>query len=272
MTIIATTKENTVVIYMKQISISLVILGFFSGLFSTQCIAEDSETPKYTDEQLQKLKAAEEKYKDNPKVLKIINNIKANSGITDAKPEVESGPPPITAHGEVITQGSYQQAKEAIRNKDYETAIANYKVLAAEGDPDASLTLGRIYELQGDSSAAYTAYKQATESEDNDRNSKKAAERIKWLDRKGVTGVEEIDQANQLAEEPSQISWGSTVKNTNSLQYKPVTASSQLGASPPIKPVYHIQPIKPRLVKVTLERISNFQHFKPERFLRIPKS
>ncbi|MCH8163584.1 MAG: hypothetical protein IIA99_05780, partial [Proteobacteria bacterium] len=144
--------------------------------------------------------------------------------------------------------------------------------LAAEGDPDASLKLGRIYELQGDSGAAYTAYKQAAESEDNDRNSKKAAERIRWLDRKGVTGDEEIDQANQRMEESSQISGASTAKNTNSLQYKPVTTSSQLGAKPPVKPAYHIQSIEQRVVKVTLERISNIQHFKPEKFLRVPKS
>ncbi|MCH8079155.1 MAG: hypothetical protein IIA06_05160 [Proteobacteria bacterium] len=258
---------------MKQFLILCLISCPFLGLFSIQSAAEDAETPKYTDEQLQTLKAAEEKYKDNPGIMNMINKLKKNAGITDTvEVKKESGPPPVMAHGEVITQGSHQQAKEAIRNKDYETAIANYKVLAAEGDPEASLTLGRIYELQGDSSAAYTAYKQAAESEDNDRNSKKAAERIRWLDRKGVTGDEEIDQANQLMEESSQISGASTVKNTNSLQYKPVTAYSQLGAKPPIKPVYHIRSIKPRLVKVTLEKISNIQHFKPEKFLRVPKS
>ncbi len=261
---------------MKQFLILCVISCPFLGLFSTQSAAEDSEDseiPKYSEEQLQTLKAAEEKYKDNPQIMNMINKLKKNAGITDTvEVKKESGPPPVMAHGEVITQGSYQQAKEAIRNKDYETAIANYKVLAAEGDTEASVKLGTIYELQGDNSAAYTAYKQAAESEDNDRNSKKAAERIRWLDRKGVTGDEEIDQANQLMEESSQTSGSSTVKNTKSLQYKPVTATSQLGTNPPIKPVYHIQPIKPRVVKVTLKRISNIQHFIPEKFLRIPKS
>lgn len=258
---------------MKQSLILCLISCPFLGLFSTQSAAEDAETTKYTDEQLQTLKAAEEKYKDNPGIMNMINKLKKNAGITDTiKVKKESEPPPIMAHGEVITQGSHQQAKEAIRNKDYETAIANYKILAAEGDPDASLKLGRIYELQGDSGAAYTAYKQAAESEDNDRNSKKAAERIRWLDRKGVTGDEEIDQANQRMEESSQISGASTAKNTNSLQYKPVTTSSQLGAKPPVKPAYHIQSIEQRVVKVTLERISNIQHFKPEKFLRVPKS
>ncbi len=261
---------------MKQFLILCLISCPFLGLFSTQSAAEDSEdseTPKYSEEQLQQLKAAEEKYKDNPGIMNMINKLKENAGITDpVEVKKESEPPPVMAHGEVITQGSHQQGKEAIRNKDYETAIANYKVLAAEGDTEASIKLGTIYELQGDNSAAYTAYKQAAESEDNDRNSKKAAERIRLLDRKGITGDEEIDQANQLMEESSQISGSNAVKNTHSLQYKPVTASLQLGANPPIKPVYHIQPIKPRVVKVTLERISNIQHFKPEKFLRIPKS
>ena len=49
--------------------------------------AEDSETPKYTEEQLQKLKAAEEKYKDNPQIMNMINKLKENSGITDADVE-----------------------------------------------------------------------------------------------------------------------------------------------------------------------------------------
>jgi len=263
---------------MKKNLFLLFILCPFLGLLATQSIAGVSETPKYTDEQLQKLKAAEEKYKDNPKVLELISNIKAHSGISDIETvKKESGPPPVMAHGEIITQGSHQQAREAIRNKDWETAIANYKVLAEEGDTEASMELGNIYELQGNTGAAYTAYERAAESEDNDRISNMAAKRIKWFDRKGITSDEEIDQvnqtmANQLTDESSQISGGSTVKNTNSFQYKPVTASSQLDANPQIKPVYHIQPIKPRVVKITLERISNIQHFIPEKFLRIPKS
>jgi tetratricopeptide (TPR) repeat protein len=278
MTIIATTKENTVVIYMKQISISLVILGFFSGLFSTQCIAEDSETPKYTDEQLQKLKAAEEKYKDNPQVLKIINNIKANSGITDAKPEVESGPPPITAHGEVITQGSHNEAEEAFRNNDSETAIAHYKVLAAEGDPEASLKLGYIYEQQGDNKAAYAAYKKASESEFNNEDSIMAAERLKWLE-KDVLSDEEIEQANQLTEEPMNTagnqqgtSGTKSINNTNQVQYRSITTSPIPSVSSATKSAIIYQAIAPRVVKISPERISKLEHFKPEKFTRTPKS
>jgi len=259
---------------MKKILTLIMLSSSFSvlGLFSVPSIAGDSETPKYSDEQLQKLKAAEEKYKDNPQVLKIISNIKANSGITDEVVlEKDPEPTPIMAHGEVISQGSYQKAEEAFRNNDNETAIAHYKVLAAQGDPEASLKLGYIYEQEGDSKAAYAAYKKASESEDINEDSKMAAERLKWLE-KDVMNQDEIDQANQLLEESSQISGASTVKNTNSLQYKPVTASSRLGANPPTKPVYHIQSIKPRAVKVTPERVSKYQHFKPEKFTRTPES
>lgn len=261
---------------MKNNLILFAILCPFSGLFSTLSVAEDSETPKYTDEQLQKLKAAEEKYKDNPKVLEIINNIKANSGITDSKAGEESGPPPVMAHGEVITQGSHQQAEEAFRNNDNETAIAHYKVLAAEGDPEAGLKLGYIYEQEGDSKAAYAAYKQASESEYNNKDSKMASERLKWLE-KDVLSEEEIEQANQLAEEPSTAGSKTSDKNTgtrtinnaNQIQYRSISTT---GASPATKSVVRYQSTTPRTVNISPERVSKLKHFKPEKFTRTPKS
>ena len=189
--------------------------------------------------------------------------------------EKESGPPPITAHGEVITQGSHQQAEEAFRNKDNETAIAHYKVLASEGDPEASLKLGYIYEQEGDNKAAYAAYKQAAESEQSTVDSKNAAERLKWLE-KDVMSDEEIEQANQLNEEPSKLSMnqsetkGSSISNR--VQYRPITGVPTPGGVSPIIPAYYSQSITPRTVKISPERISDFQHFKPEKFHRIPKS
>jgi len=255
---------------MKHFFILLIVSCPFLGLFSIQTAAEDPETPKYTDEQLQKLKAAEEKYKDNPQIMTMINRIKEASGITDSvTEEKESGPPPVMAHGEVITQGSHQQAKEAIRNKDWETAIANYKVLAAEGDTNASLELGNIYELQGNTGAAYTAYKQAAESEDNDRTSKLAEKRIKWFDRKGITGDEEIDQVNQSVDVSSGTSM---VKVPNEMHYRSVMPSLATGTPTPVKSAVYYQPMKPRIVKISPQRVSELQHFKPEKYTRTPKS
>jgi len=89
---------------MKQFLMLCLISCPFLGLFSTQSAAEDSEdseTPKYSEEQLQQLKAAEEKYKDNPGIMNMINKLKENAGITDpVEVKKESGPPPVMAHGE----------------------------------------------------------------------------------------------------------------------------------------------------------------------------
>lgn len=261
---------------MKKTSIPFLLSYSLLGLVPTLHAADDTETPKYTDEQLQKLKAAEEKYKDNPKVLEIINNIKESSGITDTvEVEKEPGPPPITAHGEVITQGSHQQAEKAFRNKDNETAIAHYKVLAAEGDPEAGLKLGYIYEQEGDNKAAYAAYKQAAESEHSTIESKNAAERLKWLE-KDVMSDDEIEQASQLNEDPSKPSMEQSESKGSSIstqvQYRPVNNTSTPVGTPPIKSAYYSQSSRPRIVKVSPKKISNFQHFKPEKFQRTPKS
>ena len=87
-------------------------------IFSTLPLAEDSETsetPKYTEEQYQKLRETEEKYKDNPAVLTIIDRLKTQYGMTEsAKVKQDSEPPPITAHGKVITQGPHHRDGRSI--------------------------------------------------------------------------------------------------------------------------------------------------------------
>lgn len=264
---------------MKKTLLLCLIYCPFLALFSSQSVADDSETPKYTDEQLQKLKAAEEQYKDNPKVLELINNIKTNAGITDA-PAAPPAPAPITAHGKVITQGSYQEAEAAFRNKDNETAIAHYKVLAAEGDPEASLKLGYIYEQEGDTRAAYAAYKNAAESEHDTKDSKMASERLKWLE-KDVMSDEEINQANELAENPQkgsdnanaavqkQAGASKSVTTGDRTQYKSIASpAADVATSQANKFAnYHDSPPS-RTVKVSPQRIRKTQHFEAEKFSR----
>ena len=248
---------------MKHFLILLIVSYPFLGLFSIQTAAEDSETPKYTDEQLQKLKAAEEKYKDNPQVLKIIDNIKANSGITDAVvPEKDPEPEPVMAHGKVITEGSYQDADMALRNNDMETTIANYRIMAEEGDTEVSVKLGYIYETEGDTEAAYAAYKQAAESEDDNEAKKMALERIKWLEENG--------QVNQSEEGAS--SGTGMAKQSNEVQYRTVTPSPATETSTPVKSAVYSQTMNQRKVKISLEKISKHHHFKPEKFTRTPES
>ncbi len=246
---------------MKHFLILLIVSCPLSGLFSIQAAAEDPETPKYSDEQLQKLKAAEEKYKDNPQVLKIIDSIKANSGITDTVvPEKDQEPEPVMAHGKVITEGSYQDADMALRNNDMETTVANYRIMADEGDTEVSVKLGYIYETEGDTEAAYAAYKQAAESGDDNEAKKMALERMKWLEDNG--------QVNQ-SEEGS--SGASMAKQSHEVQYRSVTPSLATATSTPVRAAVYSQIMTPRRVKISPERVSRYQHFKPEKFTRTPE-
>ena len=249
---------------MKKVLTLIMLSSSFSvlGLFSVPSVAGDSETPKYTDEQLQKLQAAEEKYKDNPQIMNMINKLKEHSGITDSVvEEKESGPPPVMAHGKVITHGSYQDADAALRDNDMETTIANYKIMAEEGDTEVSVKLGYIYETEGNTEAAYAAYKQAAESEDNNEAKKMALERIKWLD-KNVMNDKEVEQG---------ASGTKAINNTNQLQYRPITASTTSPVSAATKPTITYQATAPRQVIISPERISKVEHFKPEKFHRLPE-
>jgi hypothetical protein len=246
---------------MKHFLIILLASCPFLGLFSMQAAAEDSETPKYTDEQLQKLKVAEEKYKDNPQIMNMINKLKENSGITDSKPEKDPQPEPVMAHGKVITQGSYQDADAALRDNDMETTIANYRIMAEEGDSEVSVKLGYIYETEGDPKAAYAAYKQAAESEDDNEARKMALERMKWLEENG-----QVDQAE------AGSSGTSMAKQSHEVQYRSVTPSLATESSSPVKSAVYSQTLKPRRVIISPERISKVEHFKPEKFTRTPES
>jgi len=246
---------------MKHFFILLTVSCLFLGLFSIQTAAEDSETPKYTDEQLQKLQAAEEKYKDNPQIMNMINKLKENSGITDSKPEKDPQPEPVMAHGKVITQGSYQDADAALRDNDMETTIANYRIMAEEGDSEVSVKLGYIYETEGDPEAAYAAYKQAAESEGDNEARKMALERMKWLEENG--------QVNQSEEGSSGTSMA---KQSHEVQYRTVTPSLATATSSSVKSAVYSQAMNPRQVKISPERISGYKHFKPEKFSRTPES
>lgn len=249
---------------MKKILTLIMLSSSFSilGLFSVPSIAGDSETPKYTDEQLQKLKAAEEKYKDNPQIMNMINKLKEHSGITDSVvEEKESGPPPVMAHGKIITQGSYQGADAALRDNDMETTIANYKIMAGEGDSEVSVKLGYIYETEGDMEAAYAAYKQAAESEDNNEAKKMALERMKWLEENG--------EVNQSEENSSGTGMA---KQSHEVQYRTVTPSLATESSSPVRSAVYSQAMTPRTVIISPERVNKYQHFKPEKFTRTPES
>ena len=246
---------------MKHFLILLIVSYPLLGLFSTQTAAEDSETPKYTEEQLQRFRDAEKAYKDDPEMMGMIQRLKDHAGIKEADMGKEdSTPEPIMAHGKVITEGSYQDADMALRNNDMETTVANYRIMAEEGDTEVSVKLGYIYETEGDTEAAYAAYKQAAESGDDNEAKKMALERMKWLEDNG--------QVNQSEEGSSGTGMA---KQSHEVQYRSVTPSLATATSPPVKSAVYSQAMNPRRVKISPERVSRYQHFRPEKFTRTPE-
>ena len=137
-------------------------------LFMLPCsiVAEDGKKQEFTEEQLNQLKTTEEKYKDNPGMMKLIQKVKEQAGLTGETVEAQESPP-APPPPEPSMQGDPDIAAEAYKNRDYATALKHYKALAAEGDAEASLKLGTMYEMgQGtekDSAAAHAWYKKAAD-------------------------------------------------------------------------------------------------------------
>jgi hypothetical protein len=128
-------------------------------------LSEEPEKPEFTDDQLNRLKAAEEKYKDSPEIMNLIGRLKDQYGLDEESPEKQTAPEPVPQ--EPALQGDHSIAETAYKNRDYATAIEHYKALAAEGDAEASLKLGTMYEMgQGtgkDPAAAHAWYKKAAD-------------------------------------------------------------------------------------------------------------
>jgi hypothetical protein len=194
-------------------------------------------------------------------MMGMIQRLKDHAGIKEADMGKEdSTPEPIMAHGKVITEGSYKDADFALRNNDMETTVANYRIMAEEGDNEVSVTLGYIYETEGNTEAAYAAYKQAAESGDKEAR-KMALERMKWLEDNGQVGQSEDGSSETSA-----------AKQSNAVQYRSVAPAPVTATSAHVKSATYYQPMNPRRVKISPERVSKHEHFKPEKFIRTPKS
>lgn len=168
---------------------------------------EQPPKPEVTQEQLDRLKAAEEKYKDNPAVMNIIENIKKGIGQTE-EPVAEKGPPPPPKHISTVP-ASREAADKAYSQKDYATALEQYKALAAAGDPEATAIVGMMYEggigTDPDPVTAQAWYKRASESgsEDN-RFSKVVTDKtVDDYEQSRLSG-DETAKANELREEIDQ--------------------------------------------------------------------
>ena len=131
-------------------------------------VFSESDIPEFTEEQLDRLKVAEEEYKDNPAKMRLLNLFKEKFGITDDP--VVAEPPPLKHI--TTTEGSMDSANAAYAQGDYETALEQYKAMAAAGNPEANTYVGMMYEAgmgtEPDIAAAGAWYKRAAESDPDD--------------------------------------------------------------------------------------------------------
>lgn len=169
-------------------------------------ILAEEEKPEFTEDQLDRLQAAEEKYKDSPEIMNLIGRLKDQYGLNEDTPGKQ--PPPEPVKQEPSLQGDPNIAETAYKKRDYATAIEHYKALAAEGDAEASLKLGTMYEMgkgtDKDSAAAHAWYKKAAEEgDDRAKMFLKSIEKTA-MSEDDLTRAEE--QYRQISEEPGDES------------------------------------------------------------------
>ncbi len=232
----------------------------FSLTAETESTASAKKKPEFTENQLKQLEAAEVKYKDNPEMMKLINKVKEQSGLNDAAAQE----PPAPAQPEPPAfEGSAEVADDAYRNRDYETAFKHYQALAAEGDVDASMKLGTMYQMgQGtdqDPAAAQAWYKKAAEAGDP-----RAEAFMRFNETKDMS-EEDRERSNQVYDEISgkqgtakqQPPSGSTADDGNAIKFSVIHSSTntpQAGGG-----LYRPATAE----KITPEKLSEADHHKP---------
>lgn len=247
---------------------------------------------EFTQEHLDQLKAAEEKYKDNPAVLKIIGNLRKGMGITDES-EQEKGPPPPPKHISTVP-ASRAEAHAAYSKKDYAKALEQYKALAAAGDPEATAIVGMMYEggigTEPDPVTAQAWYQRAAESDSSDnRFSKVVTDKTVESYEKSRMSGDDAAKAGELREEiDREISeFGTATQPDN--QSEPAAMPGKKGEIYSYYPTssgysdkvrYTYMP-EPRDVKIILKKIeqpgylrpqvhTQPGHFQPGKFTRQP--
>jgi TPR repeat protein len=153
---------------------------------NAQALEEAKQKTRLSEEDLKAFQEAREKYKDNPHAMKFIEAMEKELGIApsgtspapapaEAAPQPETQPPALEADPAL--------AEHAYESGDYETALAHYKALAAQGDPYANLILGLMYQqgqgVDPDIAAAHAYYGRAAEYGDD-----RGAELIETIERR----------------------------------------------------------------------------------------
>ncbi len=244
--------------------------------------------PEFTEEQMDKLKAAEVQYKDNPAMMKLIKQVKEQSGMTEEVTPAQPPPPPLPPKHISTAEGSRDAAHAAYSRKDYATALEQYKALAASGDPEANAILGMMYEggigTEPDMAEAQAWYKRAAEEgAENNQFSKMVTDKTIESYEKYRISEEDSANANEVYEEINkEISeYGSTEQINNQTdttsaseaetgpysQYPSSVGYSERAisySSPKHEQIQNVYNLWPRVVKITPEKIEHMRHLRPE--------
>ncbi len=237
---------------------SLTILILF--MLPCTLVAEEGEKPEFTEDQLNRLKAAEDKYKDNPEVMNLIQKIKEQSGLTEETTEAPAAPPPTQ---EPALQGDRGIAEAAYKNRDYATAIEHYKALATEGDAEASLKLGTMYETgkgtDKDSAAAHAWYKKAADEGDD-----RAKMFLKSIEKTSMS-EEDLARAEENYEQISKEPGGESIAGDKGQTDAGIDSAIRFSLIPGATPGQWKSTgyTDTREVKISPEKFNPMQHPKP---------
>ncbi|MBL1141265.1 MAG: sel1 repeat family protein [Proteobacteria bacterium] len=248
-------------------------------------VSAEDDKPQFTDEQLARLKQAEVEYKDNPAKMKLLNHFKEKLGISDEPVEEIAAPPPLKHI--TSTEGSMDSANAAYAKGDYTSALEQYKAMAAQGNQEANIYVGMMYEAgmgaEADKATAQAWYKRASETPTTDYNNSKlvndkttesygknrlTAEEIEKSELINQEINDEINRVNGVEYRPIEISetgtHGASTKNSMTNSISPVDLT-EMKAIVKQKSALYINPRRPRTTLFIPEKLDEIQHTQPEK-------
>lgn len=264
---------------MKHVLTLLILLLVLPALAAEE--KKEAKKYEFTEEQLQGLKQQEEKYKDNPAMLNVIEQVKKGLGITD---EDMTGSKKKQASPAVEFNASKKEADAAYRNKDYATAFKHYQKLADEGDAEASMKLGIMYEggigTEKDTAAAHAYYRKAAEGgADGSEGLLELVEETGMTEEDRQRSDEQYNAIGKpVADQGRDVDTGQKIMSKlPGIQSPPDTPGSLLSANRKMQVQQQSYVSESRLVTLSPEKIKPMQHpglttgsehYQPEKYTR----
>jgi len=260
-------------ILMKHTLTFLILLLVLPALAAEE--KKEEKKYEFTEEQLQGLKQQEEKYKDNPAMLNVIEKVKKGLGITD---EDMTGSKEKQSPPAVEFNASKKEADAAYRNKDYATAFKHYQKLADEGDAEASMKLGIMYEggigTEKDSAAAHAYYRKAAEG-----GADGSEGLLELVEETGMTeeDLQRSDEQYNAIGKPVADSGQKIISKLPGIQSPSDMPGSLLPANRNMQIQQQTYVPEPRLVRLSPEKIKPMKHpglttgsepYQPEKYTR----